>query len=142
MISDVREFEKYHRQSWEGYAKAPYFWFIKAEVLYDAANAVRNTFWLKKRKPYDLSAASNDFYKGPIYMLLAGLAVETLIKGIIVGLEPKLVQDNYDMDFKGKAITVRSTDPNDPSIVAATIIDCEGTEAGNHRGFNFVSGEG
>jgi len=29
---------------------------------------------------------------------------------------------NGDIDFKGKAITVRSTDPNDPNIVAATII--------------------
>jgi len=44
---------------------------------------------------------------------------------------------NRDIDFKGKAITVRSTDPNDPNIVAATIIDC------NHlgRGFLFHSGE-
>jgi len=44
---------------------------------------------------------------------------------------------NRDIDFKGKVITVRSTDPNDPGIVAATIIDCEG--AG--RGFYFHSGE-
>ena len=44
---------------------------------------------------------------------------------------------NRDIDFKGKAITVRSTDPNDPNIVDLTIIDC------NHigRGFFFHSGE-
>jgi hypothetical protein len=46
---------------------------------------------------------------------------------------------NRDIDFLGKTITVRSTDPNDPCIVAATIIDCQGT---NHRGFKFVSNEG
>ena len=32
---------------------------------------------------------------------------------------------NREIDFKGKAKTVRSTDPNDPNIVATTIIDCE-----------------
>jgi len=48
---------------------------------------------------------------------------------------------NRDIDFLGKAITVRSTDPNDPNIVAATIIDCNGTETEPHRGFRFWQGE-
>lgn len=47
---------------------------------------------------------------------------------------------NRDLDFGGKAITVRSTDPNDPCVVAATVIDCE--SATGHRGFYFHSGEG
>jgi predicted outer membrane repeat protein len=50
-------------------------------------------------------------------------------------------QGNRDLDFHGKAITVQCTDPNDPSIVAATIIDCNGTEADPHRAFYFHSGE-
>ena len=42
------------------------------------------------------------------------------------------------IDFLGKAITIRSTDPNDPSVVAATIID------GNQRdkAVAFTHGEG
>ena len=44
---------------------------------------------------------------------------------------------NRDIDFLGKAITVRSTDPNDPNIIAATVIDCN--NAG--RGFRFDGGE-
>ncbi len=48
---------------------------------------------------------------------------------------------NRDLDFHGKTITVRSTDPDDPNVVAATIIDCEGTEVDRHRGFKFHSGE-
>ncbi len=48
---------------------------------------------------------------------------------------------NRDIDFKGNAITVRSTDPNDPNVVASTIIDCNGTQAAPHRGFYFHSGE-
>jgi hypothetical protein len=34
-----------------------------------------------------------------------------------------------NIDFKGKAVTVRSTDPNDPDIVAATIINGRGQGA-------------
>lgn len=44
-------------------------------------------------------------------------------------------EGNRDIDFKSKAITVRSIDPNDPNVVAATIIDCQGSEAELHRGF-------
>ncbi len=48
---------------------------------------------------------------------------------------------NRDIDFKGKAITVRSANPKDPKLVAATVVDCNGTEAEPHRGFYFHSGE-
>jgi len=47
---------------------------------------------------------------------------------------------NRDIDFNGKAMTLRSIDPEDPAVVAATIIDCE-YESG-HRGFNFHNSEG
>jgi parallel beta-helix repeat protein/predicted outer membrane repeat protein len=45
---------------------------------------------------------------------------------------------NQDIDFKGKAITLRSTNPYDPNVVSATIVDA----AGSGRGFRFHSGEG
>ncbi|MHC4387463.1 MAG: hypothetical protein ACYSX1_02530 [Planctomycetota bacterium] len=48
---------------------------------------------------------------------------------------------NRDIDFSGKAITVRSADPNDPCVVASTIIDANGTPGDLHRGFIFQSGE-
>ncbi len=48
---------------------------------------------------------------------------------------------NRDIDFRGKSITLRSTDPNDPSIVGTTVIDCEGTEFESHRAFHFHNGE-
>jgi hypothetical protein len=48
---------------------------------------------------------------------------------------------NRDLDFKGKPITVRSIDPNDPNIVAATVIDCNGSNDDRHRGFYFHTGE-
>jgi parallel beta-helix repeat protein len=48
---------------------------------------------------------------------------------------------NRDIDFGGRAITVRSTDSNDTSIVAETVIDCNGTRLDKHRGFHFHNGE-
>lgn len=45
---------------------------------------------------------------------------------------------NRNISFKGKAITVRSTDPADSQIVKDTIIDCEG----KGRGFVFNMAEG
>jgi len=33
---------------------------------------------------------------------------------------------NYHITFSGKAVTVRSVDPNDTSVVESTVIDCNG----------------
>jgi hypothetical protein len=48
---------------------------------------------------------------------------------------------NRDIDFLGKAITVSSINPDDPCVIAATIIDCNGTVENPHRGFHFHSSE-
>lgn len=90
-FAENKEFEEFYKKSWEQYA-SPNFWFQKAQALYDAANAVRCAFWPKQRTPRDRKAAVSDFYKGPVYMLLAGLAVETVLKGILVGQNPHLVE--------------------------------------------------
>ena len=50
-------------------------------------------------------------------------------------------EGNRDIDFLGKAITVRSSDPNDATIVAATVIDCNGTTSDPHRAFVFAGDE-
>lgn len=44
---------------------------------------------------------------------------------------------NRNINFNGKAITVRSTDPSDPQIVSTTVIDCED----KGRAFVFYMGE-
>ncbi len=36
---------------------------------------------------------------------------------------------------------MRSTDPEDPAVVGATVVDCDASEADPHRGFRFHSGE-
>jgi hypothetical protein len=50
-------------------------------------------------------------------------------------------EGNRDINFLGKAITVRSIDPNDPNIVSDTIVDCNASEEDPHRGFLFGTGE-
>jgi predicted outer membrane repeat protein len=49
---------------------------------------------------------------------------------------------NRDIDFKGKALTVRGPDPNDWGAIRATVIDCQGTQNEPHRGFLFTTSEG
>ena len=43
-------------------------------------------------------------------------------------------EGNRDLDFDGKAITVRGEDPNNPNLV---IINCKGNAENPHRGFEF-----
>ena len=66
-------------------------------------------------------------------------AIEVSADGDIVELQAGtyIGNGNRDVDFRGKAITVRGStgNPND------VIIDCQGTSADKHRGFKFVSGE-
>ena len=59
---------------------------------------------------------------------------------IIVNLGTYTGEGNRDIEFKRKAITVRSADPNDANIVAGTIIDCQGSSLEPHRGFYFSGG--
>jgi hypothetical protein len=45
------------------------------------------------------------------------------------------------VDLDGKNIRIMSSDPNNPAIVAATIIDCGGSRFVRKRAFHFQSGE-
>jgi hypothetical protein len=70
-------------------------------------------------------------------------AIDDCNEGDIVVIEPGTYTGtgNRDLDFNGKAITVRSADPNDSAVVAATIVDCNGSESEPHRGFYFHTNE-
>ncbi len=71
-------------------------------------------------------------------------AIDAAVDGdtIIIGPGTYTGNGNRDIDFLGKAITVRSTEPNDPNIVATTVIDCQGTSSRARRGFRFNNNEG
>jgi len=67
-------------------------------------------------------------------------AIDAAIDGDIIEIRPGIYTadpNNYNIDPSGKSITIRSTAPCNPDIIANTIIDPNG--AG--RGFYFHSGE-
>lgn len=70
-------------------------------------------------------------------------AIDASVDGNTVVVAPGtyIGAGNIDIDFKGKAITVRSADPNDPNTVAATIVDYRSATWENHSGFYLHSGE-
>ena len=89
--NSIREVQKCLRQTWDMYAKDPYFWHSRAKCLYEAAKAYRREHWPKVRQHHDTEAAVSDFYRGPVYMLLAGLAIEGILKALIVAKRPEVV---------------------------------------------------
>jgi hypothetical protein len=74
----------------------------------------------------NIQAAINDSNDGDVIIVLPGTYTGP---------------GNRDIDFLGKGITVCSVAPDDPYIVAATVIDCNGTQADPHRAFYFHSAE-
>ena len=73
-----------------------------------------------------IQAAINAAYDGDVIVIASGIYTGS---------------GNRDLDFGGKAITIRSENPDDPCVVANTIIDCDGSRNIPHRGFYFHSGE-
>ncbi len=63
-------------------------------------------------------------------------AIDTASNGDTIVVEPGTYREN--IDFKGKNIILRSTDPNDPEVVNETIIDGEN----NGSVVSFKNGEG
>jgi len=80
----------------------------------------------------------NKLYVPLVYPTIQS-AIDASVDGDTVVLEPNTYtgEDNRNLDFTGKAITVQSIDPEDPCVVAATVIDCENLE----RSFYLHSGE-
>jgi hypothetical protein len=94
-------------------------------VLAGSVTTLGRTIYVDDDVPADfnnIQAAIDDANDGDIVEVLQGTYTGT---------------GNRDIDFLGKAITVRSTNPQDPCVVASTVIDCQGVG----RGFYFHSGE-
>jgi predicted outer membrane repeat protein len=61
---------------------------------------------------------------------------------IIVSRGIHFITNPDGIDFQGKSITLMSIDPDDPEVIAATVIDCQGYRYSPQRAFHFQSGEG
>jgi parallel beta-helix repeat protein/predicted outer membrane repeat protein len=77
---------------------------LTAVFLLYSATALANTLYVPDIQYTSIQSAINDANHGDTIVVSPGIYVENI-------------------DFLGKAVTLRSTDPNDPDIVAATIID-------------------
>jgi len=80
---------------------------------------------------------------GPAEFSNIQAAIDVSNDGDIIEVQPGIYtgDGNYDIKHNGKAITVRSTDPNDLNIVTSTVIDGSSIEGHDHHGFIFDSGE-
>ncbi|MHC4740464.1 MAG: right-handed parallel beta-helix repeat-containing protein [Planctomycetota bacterium] len=76
---------------------------------------------------------------GPAHFSTIQAAIDDANDGDTVEIQPGTYTGvgNRDIDFKGKAVTVRSTVPDDSAVVAATVVNCQS----QGRGFYFRSGE-
>ncbi|MBI4717702.1 MAG: S8 family serine peptidase [Planctomycetes bacterium] len=66
-------------------------------------------------------------------------ALAAAVSGDVIELAPGLYTGpgNFNLDFGGRLVTVRSARPDNPAVVAGTVIDC----AGRGRAFYFHNGE-
>jgi hypothetical protein len=89
-----------------------------------------------------LTAGPDDIVVPMHYDTIQG-AIDAASEGQTVIVAPKVYTGlgNRDLDFKGKAITVRSVEPDNPEVVEATIIHCQGSASNPHRGFYFHNNE-
>ena len=93
---------------------------------------------------WDGLSASWDSLHGPKRTIQSAMEATLRYEGDTVTLAAGTYAGpgNRDIMFRGKVITVRSTNPDDPAVVAATVIDCQGSADDPHRGFDFHYGEG
>ncbi len=70
-------------------------------------------------------------------------AIDVALDGMTVIVKPGIYAGgrNRNLTLNGKAITIRSLDPNDPEVVQSTIIACESVSGVPHRAFSFLHGE-
>jgi len=99
-----------------------YVKFLGTEVLIDNLEVFLNSYPAKKKVPSDFATIQD--------------AIDSASYGDIIEVSPGTYtgDGNWDIDFMGKAITVRSS-----SGPGQTIIDCAGIDG--HRGFYFHRGE-
>ncbi len=87
---------------------------------------------------------SMTFAEPRVILVHGGLTIQAAIDASSDGdivLLPTGAYSTGDIDFHGRAIIVTSMNPDDPDVVAATVIDCQGSEANPRRGFHFHNGE-
>ncbi|MBU0640405.1 MAG: right-handed parallel beta-helix repeat-containing protein [Planctomycetes bacterium] len=122
------------------------FWISTLTVIFLAAVALGQTTWHVDDDAPNDPGPGDPTVSDPLEDGSASHPFDAIQEGIDAAMDGDevVVLDgvytgvgNRDLDFEGKAITVRS-DSGDPTTC---IIDCEGSDYDRHRGFNFHTGE-
>jgi parallel beta-helix repeat protein len=108
-----------------------------APGLYDCMLTVSNIDAPTQKKLIPINLSIGTERLTPSHYATIQEAIDASHNGDIVIIAPGIYtgEGNRDIQFRGKAIKVQSADPNDPGIVASTIVDCQGTASENHSGF-------
>jgi hypothetical protein len=91
MCVDLKATEEVYCSLFKYLGKHPGPWWLSALRLKGAADALRVNCWPDKREQHSVDAATADFYVGPIYMLLMGMAIEAALKAVLVAKNSDLV---------------------------------------------------
>jgi hypothetical protein len=89
-----RESDKADREAWDHRANSPFAWLDRADVLRECADMVGRRFvsgLAPVTKPTTTEGVS-PLALGPVYQMLAGYSLESLLKGIIVARRPDVIQ--------------------------------------------------
>jgi hypothetical protein len=96
------------------------FLVILFSVYVVSSSNAENIIYVDVNAPNDPGTGS---YEDPFRRIQD--AIDAAEGGDTIEIQPGLYtgEGNYDLDPNGLAVTIRSTDPNNPEVVAATIID-------------------
>lgn len=93
MFTDQELTKKRCRSLFSYLGENPGTWWLSSSRLKEAADTLRDTCWPKEKKHHDLNAATADFRIGPVYMLLMGMAIEDVLKAIIVAQDDECIEE-------------------------------------------------
>ncbi len=130
--------DKYRVKRWVG---------TDNDTLTDNTNTVTMSGNRTIQVEFELDIPRNRLVPTDYPTLNAALAAARNKDTIILAPRPNLpytivTATGEGLDLMGKSITITSEDPNDPAMVANTIIDCKGSRYVPQRAFRIGRGEG
>ncbi|RKY06063.1 MAG: hypothetical protein DRP66_09555, partial [Planctomycetota bacterium] len=123
----------YRVREWIGTDDAPAWQETSATFMIDADTTIGVVF--------ELDVQYNLLVPEPYATIEEAVVAANPGDNIVLAPIEHYISDPDGIDFGGKNLTIMSTDPDDPAIIAQTIINCQGTRLRSKRAFHFHNGE-